>query len=196
MKVLKNIYKLQQKESTCQGGPLVITHHFSVTVPLRKCTCSHFLLFVWGGLALGRYWAKLEHQSAQKPRGKKRKKRRKKRKTSNTATPPARLCISPDRHAIYRYVAEVAMDGAAALKMNGDGDVCWVSDGGWRLESCSFLTPLFFLPSSLHRFRYLSYRAQTRRSEKRVADKSPSLVSRIERSGFTRLILTHEWDPR
>lgn len=45
-------------------------HHqpsLCVTVPLRKCTCSHFLLFVCGGLAaLGRYGAKLEHQSAQK----------------------------------------------------------------------------------------------------------------------------------
>lgn len=143
MKVLKNIYKLQQ--STCQGGPLVITHHFSVTVPLRKCTCSHFLLFVWGGLALGRYWAKLEHQSAQKPRGKKRKKKKKKKKDQQHRD-TARPCISPDRHAIYRYVAEVAMDGAAALKMNGDGDVCWVSDGGWRLESCSFFNPPFFPP--------------------------------------------------
>lgn len=158
------MYKLQQ---------IVITHHFSVTVPLRKCTCSHFLLFVWGGLALGRYWAKLEHQSAQKPRGK-RKKEKKERPAnvgppSQTATPPARLCISPDRHAIYRYVAEVAMDGAAALKMMMCAGLVMVA--GDR-RAVFFPPPFFPLPSSVHRFRYLSRRAQTRRSEKRVADKS------------------------
>lgn len=132
------MYKLQQ---------IVITHHFSVTVPLRKCTCSHFLLFVWGGLALGRYWAKLEHQSAQKPRGK-RKKEKKERPAnvgppSQTATPPARLCISPDRHAIYRYVAEVAMDGAAALKMMMCAGLVMVA--GDR-RAVFFFTPLFFPP--------------------------------------------------
>ncbi|KAA8588493.1 hypothetical protein FQN60_009838 [Etheostoma spectabile] len=51
------------------GGSNTLTH-CSVTVPLRKCTCSHFLLFVWGGLALGRYGVKLEHQSEQKTREK------------------------------------------------------------------------------------------------------------------------------
>lgn len=108
----------------------------SVTVPLRKCTCSHFLLFVWGGLALGRYGAKLEHQSAQKTR---KKRSANIRSPSHTATPSARLRISPDGHAIYRYVANVAMDGAASLQMNGAGDV------RWRLEGS-----VFFLPSSSH----------------------------------------------
>lgn len=45
---------------------------------------------------------------------------------SQSATQSARLCVSPDGHAIYRYVLNVAADGAAALKMNGDGDVSWV----------------------------------------------------------------------
>lgn len=59
----------EQNQHVGGVGALTVTHPHSATVPLRKCTCSHFLLFVWGGgLALGRYWAKLEHQSAQKTR--------------------------------------------------------------------------------------------------------------------------------
>lgn len=116
-------------------GPLNITHYSAVTVPLRKCTCSHFLLFVWGGLALGRHWAKLEHQSALKAR-----KKKKERNGANIGSPSpiatlsARHCVPPDGHAIYRYVANVATDGAAALKMNGAGDVRWVvmMAGDWR----------------------------------------------------------------
>ncbi|KAL7395341.1 hypothetical protein ABVT39_014813 [Epinephelus coioides] len=69
------------------SGPLIITHHSAVTVPLRKCTCSHFLLFVWGGLALGRYGAKLEHQSAQKTRKKKDQQTLHRRRTTRHRPP-------------------------------------------------------------------------------------------------------------
>ena len=38
-----------------------------VTVSLRECTCSHFLLFVWGGLA-DLHRTKPQHQSYKKGR--------------------------------------------------------------------------------------------------------------------------------
>lgn len=156
------MYKLQQ---------IVITHHFSVTVPLRKCTCSHFLLFVWGGLALGRYWAKLEHQSAQKPRGKRKKRETSKRRTAVADRDTARPSLYISGQTCDLQVCGRSSDGWS--RSAKDDDVRWVSDGGWRPESCFFFSPPFFpLPSSVHRFRYLSRRAQTRRSEKRVADKS------------------------
>lgn len=33
------------------------------------------------------------------------------------------------------------MDGVAAPQMNGDGDVHWVSDGGWKAICFSLLSP-------------------------------------------------------
>lgn len=116
-------------------------HHRGATVPLRKCTCSHFLLFVWGGLALGRYWAKLEHQSANEPRSEKTEGGKKEKETEpNVGTAVAHrdtvrlvFCRPPDRHAICRYVARVAMDGAAALeRWTGWWWELGCSDGGWK----------------------------------------------------------------
>lgn len=154
-----------------------VTHHSVATGPLRNCTCSHFLLFVWGGLALGRYWVKLEHQSATKAR----KKPPYSGSPSQSASRPAHLRVSPDGHAICRYVTKSAMDGAAALETSGaGGDVRWlVMMAGNRRAVCVCVCvfSISLLVSSVN----LVSRSQGNRE----------LLPR-----FSRFILTHDRGPR
>lgn len=163
---------------------IIIIHHFRVTVPLRKCTCSHFLLFVWGGLALGRYWAKLEHQSAQKTRGGKKKDQQ---TLDGCRRPRHRPPAFPHLRTDMRFtgmLAGEARDGAAATHTNWDGDVRSVGDGGWRLGGVGCIFALCIVSCY-----FLLYSPCTNAmTDERIAEKFAFR--------FSRIIRTHEWDPR
>lgn len=80
-------------------------HRFSGTGPLRKCTCSHFLLFVWGGLTLAEARASIgTGDDGIQP---------KHLQTSGAATPSPCPSVRLDRHVIFRYVRAAAADGGA-----------------------------------------------------------------------------------
>lgn len=64
---------------------------------------------------------------------------------SQTATRSARFSLSPDGHAIFRYVAK-SSDGCRRSEEDERGWWCALgSDDGWRLECC-FSPLLFILP--------------------------------------------------
>lgn len=134
-------------------GPLV-PHHSTVTVPLRICTCSHFLLFVWGGLALGWYWAKLEHPSLQKTKEEKCNKNNNHHPgivglTSQTATPPA--LVFAGRTCNFQVCVKRSDGCGGRWRLR---DVRWVvmMAGDWSAVFSFLLAPCFtsaFLPCSL-----------------------------------------------
>lgn len=105
-------------------------HRFRGTGPLRKCTCSHFLLFVWGGLTLAETGASIGTGDDEiQP---------KELQTSGAATPSSCPSLRPDRHVISQVCAGGGGGWSRRRRMDGADDERWVSDGGWR--GC-FLTP-------------------------------------------------------
>lgn len=70
---------------------------FSGTGPLRKCTCSHFLLFVWGGLTLAETGASIgTGDDAIRPKD---------LQTSGGATPSPCPSLRLNRHVIFQVCA-------------------------------------------------------------------------------------------
>lgn len=103
---------------------------FSGTVPLRKCTCSHFLLFVWGGLTLAETGASIGTGDDEiQPKD---------LQTSGGATPSPCPSLRLNRHVIFQVCACSGGGWRRRRRMDGEDDERWVSDGGWR--RC-FLTP-------------------------------------------------------
>lgn len=100
-------------------------HRFSGTGPLRKCTCSHFLLFVWGGLTLAETGASIGTGDDEiQP---------KELQTSGAATPSSCPSLRPDRHVIAQVCACGGGGWSRRRRMDGEDDERWVSDGGWRV---------------------------------------------------------------
>lgn len=100
-----------------------------VTVSLRECTCSHFLLFVWGGLALVGSTAKPEHHSTDKTRREKIHHKHSGeivRLPPQTATPAARSPVSSDGHEIYRYGLNCSDGWSRSAEGRRAADVSWV----------------------------------------------------------------------
>lgn len=126
-------------------------YHFSGTGPLRKCTCSHFLLFVWGGLTLAETRASIgKGDDETQPKD---------QQTSGVATPSPCPLARQDRDVIFRYVQAAAADGGA--------------QGGWRWrrmsaglmmvdEGCFLTPPAQLLPFNVYIKLWCSYDVSSR----------------------------------
>lgn len=151
---------------------------FSGTGPLRKCTCSHFLLFVWGGLTLAETGASIgTGDDAIRPRD---------LQTSGGATPSPCPSLRLNRHVIFQVCARFSRYVRACVRwMDGEDDERWVSDGGWR--GC--FPPPSLLTTPLSIGVGVFYDAWWRCWGRSVRFIYLFIFS-------PPIILTHEWDPR
>lgn len=116
-------FHIHAEEGRQQSAP---RHHFSGTGPLRKCTCSHFLLFVWGGLTLAETRASIGTGDDEI--------RPKDQQTSGPRhRPPVLRCVWLDMWFSGMFGLRRRMEAQKVVEV--EDDERWVSDGGWGLFS-------------------------------------------------------------